>query len=81
MRLTFLTVSLSLALVAAWPLHAQRDGMVLSPPTAMKIDGVPMISQALAQEIAPYGDFAATRFVGWHPVEQDMLILDRKSVV
>lgn len=77
MRLIFSTVSLSLALAAACPLHAQRDGVVLSPPAAMKIDGIPTISHALAQEIAPYGDFAATRFVGWHPVEQDMLILRR----
>ena len=43
----------------------------------MKTEGVPPIAQSLAQEIAPYGDFAATRFVGWHPVEQDMLILRR----
>ena len=77
MRLIFSTVSLSLALAAAWPLHAQRDGMALLPPPAMKIDGIPTISQALAQEIAPYGDFAATRFVGWHPDVQDMLILRR----
>ena len=50
---------------------------VLLPPAAMKTEGVPPIAQSLAQEIAPYGDFAATRFVGWHPVEQDMLILRR----
>ena len=50
---------------------------VLLPPAAMKTEGVPPIAQSLAQEIAPYGDFAATRFVSWHPVEQDMLILRR----
>ena len=49
----------------------------LLPPAAMKTEGVPPIAQSLAQEIAPYGDFAPTRFVGWHPVEQDMLILRR----
>ena len=50
---------------------------VLLPPAAMKTEGVPPIAQSLALEIAPYGDFAPTRFVSWHPVEQDMLILRR----
>ncbi len=50
---------------------------VMTPPLAMKTEGVPPIPLSLALEIAPYGDFAPTRFVGWHPVEQDMLILRR----
>ena len=50
---------------------------VLAPPLAMKTEGVPPILQSLAQDIAPYGDFGATRFVAWHPQEQDMLILRR----
>ena len=77
MRVIFSALSLSLALLLASPLHAQRDGVGLSPPAAMKTEGVPVISHALAQEIAPYGEFTPTRFIGWHPVEQDMLILRR----
>jgi dipeptidyl aminopeptidase/acylaminoacyl peptidase len=50
---------------------------VLAPPLAMRTEGVPPIPQSLAQDIAPYGDFGATRFVAWHPLEQDMLILRR----
>lgn len=51
--------------------------IAMTPPAAMKTDGVPPIPHSLAQDIAPYGDFAPTRFIAWHPVEQDMLILRR----
>jgi dipeptidyl aminopeptidase/acylaminoacyl peptidase len=53
------------------------DAATLAPPAALKLEGVPPITQALAADIAPYGDFVATRFVAWHPTEQDMLILRR----
>jgi dipeptidyl aminopeptidase/acylaminoacyl peptidase len=77
MRLIFAS-----ALAAGWSLLSPafalaQTPLALVPPAAMKIDGVPAISQALATDIAPYGDFAATRFIGWHPVEQDMLIVRR----
>ena len=51
--------------------------VIMMPPAAMRTEGVPPIPQSLALDIAPYGDFAPTRFVGWHPIEQDMLILRR----
>ena len=51
--------------------------VIMMPPAAMKTEGVPPIPLSLAQDIAPYGEFAPTLFVGWHPVEQDMLILRR----
>lgn len=53
------------------------DAAVFAPPAAIKLDGVPNIPQALAADIAPYGEFFPTRFVAWHPTEQDMLILRR----
>ncbi len=89
MRLNFsrlpisLAPALALTFVAVAPAHAQRDvpmpanGQSLIAPAAMRTEGVPAISHALAAEIAPYGEFLPTRFVGWHPVEQDMLILRR----
>jgi hypothetical protein len=57
--------------------HTGPHSAAIAPPTAMKLDGVPAIPHTLALEIAPYGEFTPTRFVGWHPVEQDMLILRR----
>ena len=68
---------LSLASGLSTPVSAKQDGELLAPPAAMRVDGVPPIQQTLAADIAPYGDFQATRFVAWHPTEQDMLILKR----
>jgi dipeptidyl aminopeptidase/acylaminoacyl peptidase len=89
MRLIFTRLPISLAstvaltFMAASQVHAQRDtpthvnGHGLLPPSAMKTEGVSHISQSLATEIAPYGEFSPTRFVGWHPVEQIMLVVRR----
>jgi acetyl esterase/lipase len=52
-------------------------GLSLVPPAALALDGVPPISQALADDIEPYGEFYPTRFLAWHPNEQDMLVLRR----
>jgi hypothetical protein len=91
MRLNFPRLPISIApvlaltFVAAAPAFAQRDAPLsanaqsMGTPAAMKTEGVPTISQTLAAEIAPYGEFTPTRFVGWHPVEQDMLILRRSG--
>ena len=89
MRLIFTRLPISLAstlaltFVAASPVLAQRDtpvhgnGHAMLVPPAMKTEGVPPISLMLATEIAPYGEFAPTRFIGWHPVEQTMLVVRR----
>ncbi len=50
---------------------------MLTPPNALKLDAAPGVPLSLAQDIAPYGDYHATRFAAWHPTEQDMLILRR----
>jgi hypothetical protein len=65
------------ALVPSSQVFAKQDGNVYAPPPSMRIDGVPPIQQSLAADIAPYGDFQPTRFVGWHPAEQDMMIVKR----
>jgi dipeptidyl aminopeptidase/acylaminoacyl peptidase len=56
-------------------------GLSLLPPPALQLDGVPAISQALADDIEPYGEFFPTRFSGWHPTEEDMLIVRRADNV
>lgn len=43
----------------------------------MLVDNAPPVAQALARDIAPYGEFNATRFVGWHPLAQEMLVMRR----
>jgi dipeptidyl aminopeptidase/acylaminoacyl peptidase len=66
-----------LVLAAGVPAFAKHEGGVFAPPAAMRVDGVPPIQQALATDIAPYGEFRPTRFIAWHPTEQDMMILKR----
>ena len=47
----------------------------------MKIDGAPPVPVALEEDIAPYGEFYPTRFMAWHPTEQDMLVVRRADNV
>jgi dipeptidyl aminopeptidase/acylaminoacyl peptidase len=76
-RAAIVRVFLALSFLPAAHVWAKHEGQVLAPPPALKVDGVPAIAQALAADIAPYGEFVPTRFVAWHPTEQDMLILRR----
>jgi dipeptidyl aminopeptidase/acylaminoacyl peptidase len=56
-----------------------NHGLSMLPPSAMKVDGAPPVPQALAEDIEPYGEFFPTRFMAWHPTEQDMLVLRRAA--
>jgi dipeptidyl aminopeptidase/acylaminoacyl peptidase len=71
------SLALLCALIAAQPLAAA----MLAPPPAVRVDGAPGVPQQLASDMAPYGDYTPTRFVAWHPTEQDMLILRRAGGV
>ncbi len=80
-----MTLAAAAAVVFVVPASARHDGGVahlglsMLPPAALQLDGVPIIAQALADDIEPYGEFYPTRFIGWHPIEQDMLILRRSG--
>jgi dipeptidyl aminopeptidase/acylaminoacyl peptidase len=65
-------LSAALLLVLAPSLHAQETTFPV--PAGMKIDGVPPIPLALAEAIAPYGQFRQARLLGWHPTERRLLI-------
>ncbi len=56
---------------------ALLHGISMLPPPAMHVDGAPPISQNLADDIEPYGEFYPTRFMAWHPNEQDMIVVRR----
>ncbi|HPV25307.1 MAG TPA: hypothetical protein PLJ65_14120, partial [Casimicrobium sp.] len=78
MRLNFRSTVMMGAFCAALPpIALAQPPAALAPPPAMRVDGVPVVSQSLADEIAPYGEFKPTRFVAWHPLLQDMLIMRR----
>ena len=50
-------------------------------PSALRLDAVPPVPAALAHEISPYGDFGGTRFVAWHPLAAEMLVMRRAGNV
>ena len=50
---------------------------VLTPPPALKVEGVPPIPAELAEDLARYGEFRTASFADWHPVRREMLILTR----
>ena len=45
------------------------------PPNANLVtQGIPPIPASIAEQVAKYTDFRGHRFVGWHPVQREMLV-------
>jgi dipeptidyl aminopeptidase/acylaminoacyl peptidase len=54
---------------------AAQDAAAIFPvPDRVRVDGVPPIPMAIANAVAPYGQFRQARLLGWHPVERRILI-------
>ena len=56
------------------PASAMAQEPVFPAPERVKIDGVPPIPMAIADGVAPYGQFRQARFLAWHPTRQQILI-------
>ena len=56
------------------PASAMAQEPVFPAPERVKIDGVPPIPMAIADGVAPYGQFRQARFLAWHPTRQRILI-------
>jgi dipeptidyl aminopeptidase/acylaminoacyl peptidase len=69
---------LALALIAAWSALAQekKDTYVV-PPESLVIEGVPKISEALAETAGRYASFRSASLADWHPTRHEMLISTR----
>lgn len=52
------------------------SGMAQAPENLL-LEGVPAIPAALRHEVAPYLEFRAAGFSGWHPTRREMLIATR----
>ena len=52
---------------------------VVSPNANLLADGIPPISQTIADKVAPYTEFRGYSFVGWHPLERSMLVRHREA--
>jgi len=67
-------VAAALAFVA---LGAQAQSDIVTPPSALVLDGVPPIPIELAKKLAPYGEFRPHALFAWHPTKREMLIRRR----
>ena len=67
-------VAAALAFVA---LGAQAQSDIVTPPSALVLDGVPPIPIELAKKLAPYGEFRPHALFAWHPTKRELLIRRR----
>ena len=63
-----------LMLLLLLPAQALAQGGTFPVPERVRVDGVPPIPTAIADAVAPYGQFRQARLLGWHPTERRMLI-------
>jgi dipeptidyl aminopeptidase/acylaminoacyl peptidase len=56
------------------PVYLQAQEPTFPVPDRVKVDGVPPIPLAVADAVAPYGQFRLARLLSWHPTERRMLI-------
>jgi dipeptidyl aminopeptidase/acylaminoacyl peptidase len=47
---------------------------VLTPPPALKTDGVPPIPAYLSEELTPYAESRSANLLDWHPTNREILI-------
>lgn len=50
---------------------------VLAPPAALRVEGVPPLSQAVLAPIQRYSQVVGHGLADWHPAQRDMLIVHR----
>src|SRR5262245_21115532 len=63
-----------LPLLLLLPAQALAQGGTFPVPERVRADGVPPIPAAIAEAVAPYGQFRQARFLAWHPTERRILI-------
>ncbi|MCW5966562.1 MAG: prolyl oligopeptidase family serine peptidase [Bryobacterales bacterium] len=48
-----------------------------APPPAMKVEGVPQVSEELMTDLTRYAEYRTASFAAWHPAKREMLISTR----
>jgi len=56
---------------------ARAQGDVVSPPSALIVEGIPAIPAELAAKVNPYGEFRPHGMLSWHPQRREMLVRRR----
>ncbi len=57
--------------------HATEQNKFVQPNEHLSAEGIPPISQELAQRVAGYNDFRPRTLVDWHPLKREMLVSTR----
>ncbi len=52
---------------------------VIQPNSNLFVQGIPPLSQSIADRVAAYTDFRGYSFVAWHPTKREMLVSHRKG--
>ncbi len=59
------------------PAAAPAAADVLTPPAALRVEGVPALSRQRLAAVQRYSQIAGHQFVGWHPTRREMLVAHR----
>lgn len=62
------------ALLLLVPVQTFAQSTTFAVPERVRVDGVPAIPIAIAEAVAPYGQFRQARLLGWHPLERRILV-------
>lgn len=65
------------SLLAPALLQAAEPSSTLTPPDSLVLDGVPPISNEIAEQVGRYTESRAAAFLDWQPARPEMLILTR----
>lgn len=65
------------ALSPALPSTTPPSAVPLQPPPALRVEGVPPLSQATVERFRAYADVVGHSFVDWHPTQREMLVSHR----
>lgn len=62
---------------AAVPFAREQPSEVVQPGDNLRVEGIPPIPQALADDVARYTESRPANFGSWHPAKREMLIMTR----
>ena len=63
-----------LVLAASVPLAGLGQEPVLVPPPSVRVDGMPAIPRAIADDLARYTQFRQAQMIAWHPTKRQLVV-------
>src|SRR5437764_6651004 len=72
--MTFICLGASVAQTAGAPAKSAEAATVVTPPDSVVADGIPPISETVAEKANRYSEFRSANLQSWNPVRREMLI-------